>query len=294
MLKQKLKRCIINCLLVVLTFYSHQNVAQFRDVEQTTLFQSRINNPVKVEVLERNGEILFTAQNRSFYPYQLTLTFTGMHNLNPMIPKKSFVVRTGYTKLVKFAILDPKRGHSYKYNVSYKMGNPKDEPNLEFIYFTPLRGKIDITEAFYKNSFNCSVRDTVYCTRKGLVTATPIMHHQSDRISNKQSFEVLHEDGTVMVYLNLDPGSVEIQAGQYVYPGQPIGLTSRKNVQLILYRNLSDAGFKTTNIKYCTNSSKSQEFNNDLNGMESNYPAELVVREMSKREQKKYKKNLLF
>ena len=40
-------------------------------VEQTILFSSKIDNPIKIEVLDKGDKLQFYAHNRSYYSYQL-------------------------------------------------------------------------------------------------------------------------------------------------------------------------------------------------------------------------------
>jgi murein DD-endopeptidase MepM/ murein hydrolase activator NlpD len=134
--------------------------------------------------------------------------------------------------------------------------------------------------------------DTVFCIRKGLVTALPDNKNEVDRIVSS-SLEVLHNDGTIAVYRGLDADLSKIKLGQTVYAGQPIGLVGYTQVLLLNLLNFEGGGkIQNLNIFFADDDrliSSEQIMNKRFIN-----PITILKRELTKKEAKKFESNTLF
>jgi hypothetical protein len=142
-----------------------------------------------------------------------------------------------------------------------------------------------------RDCFKINQGDTIYNMRKGDVAAVPNMYYDADRISSGKSLEIIHRDGTIMIYENIDPDQVFIKAGQTIYPGQPLGAISVDSIlKVYLYMIQKDGNLKQLSIKYLVGANKVESFSKNLKNVIVKHPTEIITREMSKREIKKFEK----
>lgn len=275
--------------------------AQFENTEQTVYFQSRIDNPIKVEVHENNGKYQFTAYNRSFYPYQLELIFKNVSNMSPMLNHTEYILLPGQTNLISMSIVDRNHSAYYDYSVKYSIGLPCQNVDYEYPWLIPVKNKFDLVfdsydaSQYYQDFFKLSQGDTVFNMRKGYVTAIPDMYYSSDRISDNTSLEIMHDDGTIMIYKNISPDLLFVKAGEAIYPGQPLGIINDQLVLKIrLYMNEGNGKLKNLTIHYSLGDNKTEKFSPDLPGRKIVYPMEVITREMSKRDKNRYLKGTLY
>jgi hypothetical protein len=272
---------------------------QYTEVEQITTFSSRIDNPIKVEVMESGDKYLFVAYNRSSYPYQLTIVFRELQNLTPAVINNKFLVLPGRNNLLTLTKKDKERNPYFEYSVSYIIGGPVRKAVLDYPYLIPLCESKSFELFSYSSDQNYYMRDffkinrgdTICCMRKGYVTATPDMYHESDRISTNKSLEIRHEDGTIMIYENINPDSVFVSTGQTVFPGDFLGVIKDSlNLQVDLYMFQEDGRLKRIPINYYVSEGRTEPFSQKFENIEVKHPMEIITREMTKRELKKYEK----
>ncbi|HBH47075.1 MAG TPA: hypothetical protein DDX98_00450 [Bacteroidales bacterium] len=287
-------------LLALLILMSTSSFSQSGKVDHIT-FGRRMDKPIKIEVMESGSSYSFYARNRSFYTYIVTLKIDNIYNLNPAYVNKTYKVLPGRHALITLNVNDKEFSSGYRYSYSFSLGVPCSDINESYPYLLPFMAPFTyefVDEAgttIYKNSFLLSKGDTVYAMRKGRVVATPGMYHEGDRISKKESFEVLHKDGTILVYENLDSDVVFAKPEKTVYPGQPIGIVDDTGkLHIELYAVLGKGRLKPLNINFCINANETVGFSKLRNSMISSYPEEVVKREMSKSEIKKLQKGKLF
>lgn len=77
---------------IFLTFLGLSNLitvfnsfGQITDVEQITIFSSRLKNPIVLDVKSDTSNIYFNAKNNSLYPYILEIKFGEFRNLSPSV-----------------------------------------------------------------------------------------------------------------------------------------------------------------------------------------------------------------
>lgn len=274
--------------------------AQTIKVEREGLYGSKINNPISIEVSKIGYKYVFYGFNDSYYPYIIHLKVTDIVNLTPTNVDKIIKLGPGRSPLVELKMQDGSRSPSYRYDFTYSIGIPSNKVDPDYPYLIPLKTPFEIlyssdeNKQIVKNDFKASKGDTVYAMRKGKVAATPDMFSSKERISNKESLEIIHKDNTIMVYENIDPDAVFVVAGKQVNPGQPIGLLKETAVlEVLLYKSLGDGYLEQMDINYAVDEIKTVAFSEELKSIPVSYPESLVTKEFSKREMKSYEKGEL-
>ncbi len=273
---------------------------QYIKVEEQILFKSRIDNPVKFEALSQDDKYIFYAINRSFFPYHVNVNFSELKNLIPELRSRDFIVLPGRLKLFTLTVKEKEIGHSYKYTYTYKIGVPGKDADFKFPYLIPL-GKNKSFEfvkyplkedTYFSDFFKLNQGDTVFNMRKGYIAAVPNMFHDADRISNRSSLEIIHKDGTIMIYENINPDSVFVKIGSSIYPGQALGIIDKNLIlEVDLYMIQKDHILKRLNINYYLGANRLELFSENLMNFTANPPNEIITKEMTKRELKKYRIN---
>jgi len=300
-----MKRKIYILSLVFLCMMNKFNLlnAQGESIEQFTIFGSRIKNPVVLDVRTDKNNIYFNVNNKSPYPYIFEVKFGDFRNLSPRTFDKKTTLLPGNNRLFTFKIIDPNEAPVLSYQTKYYLaktnsGEERFKPylipignnkTLEFLTTT----KDGLTK-IYLDQFLMNIGDTVFNSRKGIVTALPDNADESDRIIGKYSLEIRHDDGTIAVYFGLIDVINDIRLGQKVFPAQPIGIIG--NAKLLTFRvfEVQDEGnVKSFNISYSGLDNQVVSYKN-FNGTKVIYPDEIIKKEMTKKEISKYEKHTLY
>jgi murein DD-endopeptidase MepM/ murein hydrolase activator NlpD len=110
----------------------------------------------------------------------------------------------------------------------------------------------------------------------------------------ENSLEIRHDDGTIAVYLGLDPSMTMVSMGQKVFPSQPLGVVGITKLLTFKVFEIQDEGkLLSFNIFYSSSDNKflSQY---QINGTQVVFPIEIIKKEMTKKEITKYNRNNLF
>jgi hypothetical protein len=213
-----MKNSTFSIFFILVYFITKPLWAQYAEQEQTTVFSNRLKSPIKITVLNKDRKYIFYADNKSYYSYSITIVY-DLTNLRPMMTEKNYVVGRGRTRLASFEIKDEFASVNYSYKYNFRIqGNRKEFIN-EFPYLFPIGKNKLISEYFPELFFRNRVRlenvtnsDTVYCMRKGIVSAKPNVSLEIDKISSTNSaIEIIHEDGSVMVYTGMDSENLFIE-----------------------------------------------------------------------------------
>lgn len=273
--------------------------AQFgpQKVEQIG-FSNRVNNPLKIEVMKNRGQYEFYVTNDSYYPCLLEINFQRMQNLTPPKTQHRDVVGHGRTRLFTLAPHMADQSVDYSYSYKYTLGDPDAKPDPAHPYLIPVSkgSKVSSNQnssVMVKNIFSTSEGDTVFAMRKGTVTAMPDNAIPVDRFS-ASSLEILHSDGTVAMYQNLDPKSVFVNLGEKIFPGMPLGLVLDANPLAVNVFSVMASPTGTTirsfNYRYALDDTATVASNYLREGVIVNHPQSVIEKEMTKAEVKRAKK----
>ena len=153
-----------------------------------------------------------------------------------------------------------------------------------------LRGKT------WRGRFIVSPGDTIYCMRKGTVTAMPDINKSDFRISSPEALEILHADGTVMTYAPLLSRSFVNAPGSTVLPGEPVGVATDSGfVWVNLVEFMPGNNLNYPPVRYATGESSSATFEGIIDKIETVHPVSVTAKEKTKeRAEEKGKVTILF
>ncbi|NSW93437.1 MAG: hypothetical protein HPY62_01880 [Bacteroidales bacterium] len=274
--------------------------AQQSDGRVDISFGIRSWDPVHIKVEEKQGSafstpIRFTAVNSTFYPFLLKVDFPVFENLSPKPAPRDISVTHGTNNLFTFSVHVPEQGYSYRYLYEYWLAPSDDSINEGYPYLIPVKpGKLVRAKStlfgHISDSFAGEKGDTVYAMRRGLVTAVPIDENLNFRLSEHDCLEVMHHDGTYMIYRNLSKEAGFVSPGQIVFPGQPVGLLSDSLYLTVSLKKVSKIknSLISLPVRYVNSRGEAVLFD-ELDGKErSVHPSEVITREMTGRERKRF------
>lgn len=263
----------------------------------------------------QSQQVAFYADNPSYAPYTVTLKFTRLSNASNFREGEEYSTVVGYGRK-QITTLRPENvnsGIGFAYNYSWRKGDLDANPDTTFVYLFPLaKGKSvkmnkmislggffgikgkrkDLTGV----TFQTTRGDTIVAARGGMVTEirddveiTDKTHKGYDATEN--FIEIYHEDGTFAVYKLFKKKGVFVRAGDHVIPGQPLGTIDGSD-----YGNGSHLRFSifVPSMDYrsfmpCFHLSSEQSGKPTVGELyTSEHPVDIVTKEMSKKEKKKY------
>lgn len=298
----KTRFCVSFLMSFILLSISIFSAAQIKDVEQVSFFSSRIKNPIVVEIKSDADNLYLIANNKSLYPYVLEIQFGDFRNLSPRVFDKTTVLLPGPNRIFTFKIVNKDEAPAITYKSKYYLSNIISTDEKFNPYLVPT-GKNKIVKFMevkengstkvYIDQFFMNPGDTVFCARKGAVTALPDNLDEVDRIRSS-SLEVRHDDGTIAVYLGLSSEVMMVKLGQKVYPGQPIGIAGSSKTLIFRVYEIKDEG-KIASIDILFAAADNKQLTSlNIRGLKTVFPDEIIKKEMTKKEISKYSKKSLF
>ena len=265
-------------------------------VEQIS-FSGRVNTPVRIEVMRSGADLQFYGINDSFFPYQLQLEFKKFLNLKPFMGKFESILRPGKTRLFTLSPSLPDAAYDYSYTFRYALGDPSVKPDVEYPYLIPLNENKPV--AFFRtensrgmyNRFALPEGDTVFAMRKGVVTALPDHKRQVDRLLSG-TLEILHRDGTVAAYENMNPLEVFVNIGETVLPGMPLGRVFSGGIAgASVYAFSEGYTCRPIMFKYAVGENQAVPFIQLVEGSPVVHPTSAAEKELTKSEKKRRAKS---
>lgn len=210
---------------------------------QVFVFQDRMVERLERQVYldikkQKGGDVVFV-RNDLYAPVEVALAFTGMSNvrgapaqtIRRVLPARSntrlalLTAITGgkplvYTPQFQYALGDPAgAAQSYRYPLPWRGGPFRLSQGAEgqYSHFGPKNR--------YAMDIAMPVGTQIIAARSGVVVK--IENSQSGRGTDPSGnfVRVLHDDGTMGVYLHLKQGSVSVREGQRVTVGSPLALS---------------------------------------------------------------------
>ena len=296
-----------NYLIILFTLFSHFSFCQTRDLEVT--FKQNDDNTVD-----------FYYSKTEYGTYTVQVTFNRLENAYTQKFVGTAKSKTG--KLFTLKPINPKNGISFSYKYIYGLGEINPKINKSFVYLLPFKKGVELEMHLANNVyntlfktenpknwtafvFNIEVLDTVVSIRKGLVINIKDQFETdtiSDFNSNKNKITIEHPDGTFATYSGFAKNGIFVKPGQTVYPHTDLGILQsdgkfkRYFLYLTLYY-LSDEfvdGKSPAKLTYINPLFYSQEATEHLvihKKYTSNITDEILFKEMTKRERKKYLEN---
>lgn len=281
--------------------------------------------PVQVSSQRNNdNSISITGENNSVVTYSVMLNFSTLIGYSSSVTQGTFIkLVPGHSQLAR---LTPERNagsSSFSYSYRYLVGqafHKKPETNVEYL-LPAMPGKklltfpvnsisqrlgIDTSNDYHAVGFRYGAGDTICAARAGTVFEVIDDVKVGEKMeqtyrSNRNRISIEHRDGTLSYYSLLAPIKSLVAVGEQVYPGQPIAVFNQtadkysllfsvfylmeKNAQ---FSDITPAGTKyynTVATVFHTAETGGQVLSYGL--YTADFPAELVAKELTKREKKK-------
>lgn len=210
---------------------------------QVFVFQDRmverLERQVYLDIKKQKGADVVFVRNDLYAPVEVALAFTGMSNvrgapaqtIRRVLPARSntrlallTAVSGGkplvYTPMFQYSLGDPAGGaQGYRYPFPWR-GGPfrlSQGANGDYSHFGP-KNK-------YAMDIAMPVGTPIIAARAGVVVKTENSQNGRGTDPSGNFVRILHDDGTMGVYLHLKQGSVSVREGQRVAVGSPLALS---------------------------------------------------------------------
>ncbi|MEK1904792.1 MAG: M23 family metallopeptidase [Pseudomonas sp.] len=218
----------------------------------------RLDNLVKLETKKHDAGETLMIRNDLYAPVEIELSLKNVVNAvgAPEQPIRWVLPPRSHIRLATLAPLDASQPMRYKTRLRYAMGDPRPQPQL-FHYPLPWRGGPFRLSQGANGKYSHFTPKGRYALDIAMPVGTPIVaarggtvvkveNHQSGRGNNPSGnfVRILHDDGTMGVYLHLTRGSVRVQEGQHVAEGDALALSGNTgnstgpHLHFVVQRNL--------------------------------------------------------
>ena len=218
----------------------------------------KLDNLVKLETKKHTAGETLLVRNDLYAPVEIELRLDKLSNAvgAPDAPIRWVLPPRSKIRLVTLAPEDAAKPLRYKPRLRYAMGDPRLQP-LVYRYPLPWRGgPFKLTQGAngkyshftpkgrYAMDIAMPEGTPILASRGGMVVKTE--NQQSGRGNNPSGnfVRILHDDGTMGVYLHLMRGSVSVREGQRVVSGMPIarsgntGNSTGPHLHFVVQRNV--------------------------------------------------------
>ncbi|MCX4219912.1 MULTISPECIES: M23 family metallopeptidase [Pseudomonas] len=210
---------------------------------QVFVFQDRmverLERQVYLDIKKQKGADVVFVRNDLYAPVEVALAFTGLSNvrgapaqtIRRVLPARSntrlallTAVSGGkplvYTPMFQYSLGDPAgAAQGYRYPFPWR-GGPfrlSQGANGDYSHFGP-KNK-------YAMDIAMPVGTPIIAARAGVVVKTENSQNGRGTDPSGNFVRILHDDGTMGVYLHLKQGSVSVREGQRVTVGSPLALS---------------------------------------------------------------------
>ena len=199
----------------------------------------RLEGQVHLSVKKHKGTHSLFVRNDLYAPVEVELSVGGLKNVRgaPAQPIRRVVPARSNTRLVQLTAIRAGKPLAYTPKLKYSLGDPTGA-TLAYRYPLPWRGgpfrlsqgaNGQYSHYGPKNRYAMDIAmpegTPIIAARGGIVVKTE--NRQSGRGTNPSGnfVRVLHDDGTMGVYLHLKRGSVRVREGQRVKVGSALALS---------------------------------------------------------------------
>ena len=221
----------------------------------------KLESQVRLETRKHAGGETLLVRNDLHAPVDVQLRLEGVDNalgvpdgtIRRLVPPRSEV------RLLSLAPRDPSRPLRYTPKFSHVLGDPDQRP-VAYRYPLPWQGGPFRLTQGANGQYSHQTPQGRYAVDIAMPEGTPIVAARSGtvvRVENSQSgrgnnpagnfVRVLHDDGTMSVYLHLQKGSVAVREGLRVETGQPLarsgntGRSTGPHLHFVVQRNVGTA-----------------------------------------------------
>ena len=199
----------------------------------------RLERQVHLDIQKHKGVDSVFVRNDLYAPVEVELSFAGLHNVSgvPAQSIRQVVPARSRTRLALLRATQAREPLAYTPKLRYSLGDPSGAPQA-YRYPLPWRGgPFRLTQgpegqyshqgAKSRHAMDIAMPEgtPIIAARGGVVVKTE--NSQTGRGNNPAGnfVRVLHDDGTMGVYLHLKQGSLSVREGQRVAVGSPLALS---------------------------------------------------------------------
>jgi len=217
-----------------------------------------LQRQVHLDIRKSKGSARFLARNDLYAPVEVELRLTGLSNVRGLAPasiRRTVPARSSIS-LIELLAKDAGSAPGYTPRFTYSLGDPTTSPS-GYRYPLPwLGGPFHLTQGpngtyshfgakgRYAMDIAMPVGTPIVAARGG--TVVKIENNQSGRGDNPSGnfVRILHDDGTMGVYLHLMQGSVKVREGQQVSVGSALaqsgntGNSTGPHLHFVVQRNV--------------------------------------------------------
>jgi hypothetical protein len=273
------------------------------------------------------GDYYFYCDNKALCPYTITLNFPELNNMRAdNILPAVIEVHPGTNRIMTIKKTGPQ--YSFRYSYSWAKGCPRAKADTSITYLLPtapgretriiglsllatkLAGRSEPKD-FYAIGFRMKPGDTVYAARRGRVTETRsnIVAGDSGLAYHREVnyVEILHDDCTFGTYTLFQHNGIFVKPGDMIEAGQPLGIVDGEkfvegiHVQFFVRYHLEQAILDKENqptgeteywayvpVNFWVRGAGRTHLDKQT-AYTSEHPADIILREMSKKEARKWK-----
>lgn len=220
-----------------------------------------IENQVKLNTVKHAGGETLKIKNELYAPVEIQLTLENVDNVVGAANKKLHWILPPRKeiRLVTLTPFDRTKPMRYTPKLAYALGDPRTKPQ-PYRYPLPWRGGPFQQTQGPGGKFSHSGPKGRYARDIGMPEGTPIIAARSGiviKVENNQTgqgtnpagnfIRILHDDGTMSVYLHLKKGSIRHKEGQHVKVGDQIafsgntGRSTGPHLHFVVQRNVGMA-----------------------------------------------------
>lgn len=210
---------------------------------QVFVFQDRmverLERQVYLDIKKQKGADVVFVRNDLYAPVEVALAFTGMSNVRgaPAQTIRRVLPARSNTRLALLTAVSGGKPLVYTPQFHYSLGDPAGAAQ-GYRYPFPWRGgpfrlsqgaNGDYSHFGPKNKYAMDIAmpvgTPIIAARAGVVVKTENSQNGRGTDPSGNFVRILHDDGTMGVYLHLKQGSVSVREGQRVTVGSPLALS---------------------------------------------------------------------
>ena len=249
-----------------------------RPTKDSTVFTFRdrmvehLERQVYLVIMKKEGVDSVYVRNDLYAPVEIELSFAGLKNVSgaPSRPIRRVMPARSSIRLAMLTATQAERPIAYVPKFEYSLGDPAGA-SMAYRYPLPWRGgPFRVSQGANgqyshfgpKNRYAIDIAmpegTPIIAARGGVVIKTENSQDGRGTDASGNFVRVLHNDGTMGVYLHLKKGSVSVREGQQVVVGSPLALSgntgnsSGPHLHFVVQRN---TGMGLVSIPYQFNQS---------------------------------------